>query len=73
MRSWYIIYDRKEHKCSFVSLNIYKLWMHLNLSGKTFKVTFLDIKEYQEAKRGIETRVNAVTKSQIKPCKLIFK
>jgi len=73
MRSWYVIYDGKEYKCRFISVNVLKLQLYLQLDGKTFKVELLDKKNYEYAKRGNECSVVANTRSQYKACKIVFK
>lgn len=73
MRRWYIIFDGKEHECDFISVNTLKNWVWLKLDGITFKVEFLSLRDYQDAKRGVEIGANAKKNNTIKLIKTIFK
>lgn len=73
MRSWYVIYDRTEHQCSFVSVNLLKGWMHLKLNNVTFKIHLNTKNDYYDAKRGIQIKALAVTRTVQKPIQIIFK
>jgi len=73
MRKWYIIHGGQQYACGFISVNLMKCWMYLNMGGKTFKVVYKDKKDYEYAKRSNEVSATAQTKSQHKAVKIIFK
>jgi len=73
MKRWYIVSDGKSYECEFISINTLRLYMWLKLSGKSFKVIFHSIQDYNYAKRGEEINVNANTRGQSKSCKVVFR
>ncbi len=73
MRQWFVIYENKEMPCSFVSVNLLKGWIFLNMNEQTFKIHLSFKKDYYDAKRGIETKAIALTRNIQKPIKIVFK
>jgi len=71
---WYVISGENEHTCcDFISVNVLKHTLWLNINGKTFKVLFDNKKGYEYAKRGEITRCTASTKSVSRRIKIVFK
>lgn len=73
MRAWHIISDGAEHKCAFVAVNVLKQRIWLSLNNVTFRIEYVDKKDYEYAKRGETMRGTACKGGTKKHVKFVYK